>query len=195
LEKSLSKGQQNMIRILAISGSLKSTSSNSAILRAAKAAVSKDISFTIYEGIGNLPFFSPDIDGDKSPASVLDYRKNLKESDGIIICTPEYAHGMPGVLKNALDWIVGSGEYVDKPVAVWSASPSVLGGDKAHASLSKTLKDMTANIVEEARLIIPAVKNKITSNAEILDKELAEQLKIAADALIRFIQENQSLHV
>ncbi|MFL5731079.1 MAG: NADPH-dependent FMN reductase [Cytophagaceae bacterium] len=177
------------MKILAISGSLKSTSSNSSIIRAMAAMADDDVQVEIYEGIGNLPHFSPDIDGNKSPESVLDYRNKLKSSDGIVFCTPEYAFGMPGVLKNALDWIVGSGELVDKPVAVLSASPSVLGGEKAHASLSMTLSVMNATVLEKAKLCIPAVKNKINSEGEILDADLSRQLKTVLDVLVKTLRE------
>ncbi|HXA01317.1 MAG TPA: NADPH-dependent FMN reductase [Cytophagaceae bacterium] len=178
------------MKIIAISGSLKSTSSNTAILRAMATMAGKDDSVTLFGGLGNLPHFSPEIDGDKSPASVLEYRKQLRSSDGIIICTPEYAYGMPGVLKNALDWVVGSGEFVDKPVAAISASPSFLGGDKAHASLVLTLGAINARVAEGAQLTIPAIRNKINSNAEILDPELTKQLRAVLDALIRAIKTN-----
>ena len=176
------------MKILAISGSLKSTSSNSAILHALKKMAPSEISIIIYEGIGSLPHFSPETDGDKSPASVIDYRKQLRSSDAVIICTPEYAFGMPGVLKNALDWVVGSGEFVNKPVAALSASPSIMGGDKAHSSLVLTLSAINATVVEEAKLIIPAVRNKISSNAEILDAVFADQLKTSLRALIQAIK-------
>jgi chromate reductase, NAD(P)H dehydrogenase (quinone) len=176
-----------MINILAISGSLKSASNNSSILRAMQAVAPANVKISIYEGIGTLPHFSPDIDGDKSPASVIDYRKQLKESDGVIICTPEYAFGMPGVLKNALDWVVGSGEFIDKPVATISASPSVLGGDKAHASLVLTLGAINATVVEGAKLCIPAVRNKINSKGEIIDPELLSQLKVVLQALTQAV--------
>jgi chromate reductase, NAD(P)H dehydrogenase (quinone) len=179
------------MKVLAISGSLKSTSSNTAILNAIAAMAGKDIHITIFDGIGKLPHFSPDIDGDKSPVSVIDYRHQLKSSDGIIICTPEYAYGMPGVLKNALDWVVGSGEFVDKPVAVLSASPSFLGGDKAHASLVLTLSAINAKVVKGAKLTIPAIRSKINMNGEILDPELKEQLKAVLDTLIKAIKTNE----
>ena len=127
-----------MIKILAISGSLRASSSNTAICRAAIGLAPDIIDISIYERLGDLPSFNPELNGDTVPEPVQDWRTRLKESDGVLICTPKYAHGMPGVLKNALDWIVSSGEFVDKHTAVISASPSPDGGDKAHASLVQT---------------------------------------------------------
>jgi len=89
----------------------------------------------IYGGLDDLPHFSPDRDGDDPPRSVGRLRELLRTADGVLIGTPEYAFGVPGALKNALDWTVSSGEFDGKPVAAISASPLYTGGAKAHASL------------------------------------------------------------
>src|SRR5689334_7742067 len=112
-----------MIRIIAISGSLRSQSSNTTILKAATMLAPDGVSISLYEGLGMLPHFNPELEGAEGPA-VLDFRRRIRESDGVLISSPEYAHGVPGSLKNALDWIVGTGELVDKPVALINASPS-----------------------------------------------------------------------
>ncbi len=158
-----------MTRILAISGSLRSVSSSTAILRTMLGVAPNTINISIYEGIGNLPHFNPDIDRDEALAPVLDWRNHLQEADGVIFCTPEYAHGIPGVLKNALDWIVSSGEFMHKPTAVISVSPSSSGGDKANASLVQTLRVMMANITEETILCIPAISNKFNAQNQLVD--------------------------
>ena len=90
-------------------------------------------------GSGPCAHFSPDLDGEDAPTPVVHLRTLLGGSDGVLICTPEYAFGMPGSLKNALDWTVSSGDLNEKPVAAISASPLHSGGDKAHASLLLTL--------------------------------------------------------
>ncbi|MEE3715847.1 NADPH-dependent FMN reductase [Tumidithrix elongata RA019] len=157
------------LEILAISGSLRSKSSNMAILQAVMEIAPETMHISIYDGMGNLPHFNPDLDGDEVLAPVLDWRSQLQNSDGVIFCTPEYAHGVPGVLKNALDWIVSSGEFMYKPTAVISASPSLDGGDKANASLVQTLKVMMAEIPEGLVLCIPAVSAKFTPQRELVD--------------------------
>jgi chromate reductase, NAD(P)H dehydrogenase (quinone) len=160
-----------MIKILAISGSLRSSSSNTNILRALVNLAPENTTIEIYESIGNLPHFNPEIDDDRVLLSVQDWRSYLKKSDAVIFCTPEYAHGVPGVLKNALDWIVSSGEFMHKPTAVISASPSPDGGEKANASLVQTLKMMMAEINERSILCIPAVSAKLDKQGKIVDKE------------------------
>ena len=85
----------------------------------------KGMEVTIYEGLASLPHFNPDDDeeGTTPPPAVAALRALLGAADGILISTPEYAHGVPGSLKNALDWLVSDGALVDKPIALISASP------------------------------------------------------------------------
>jgi NAD(P)H-dependent FMN reductase len=94
-----------MMQILAISGSLRATSTNTILLEAASAS-SGNVKLILYRGFGELPHFKPDLDVEPSPPSGRDSRTHLRTSAGVIISTPEYAHGVPGVLKNALDWVV-----------------------------------------------------------------------------------------
>lgn len=93
------------MQILAISGSLRAVSSNTAVLRAAAMLAPTGVNITIYSGLGDLPHFNPDIDVDPAPLAVASFREQLKESDGVLISSPEYAHGVPGSMKNALDWL------------------------------------------------------------------------------------------
>jgi NAD(P)H-dependent FMN reductase len=139
------------IRIIAISGSLRSGSSNTVLLRAACAIAPAGMSVELYDGIDRLPFFNPDLDVDEVPATVESFRAEMRASQGLLISSPEYAHGVPGVLKNALDWLVGStqGEIVDKPVALINASPR---STHAQASLVETLRTMSARVVADVRL-------------------------------------------
>ena len=116
------------MNVLAISGSLRTTSTNTALLRAAARLAPEHVTITLYDGLDDLPHFSPERDTDTPPPAVIQLRTLLREADAVMVCTPEYAHGMPGVLKNMLDWVVSSGEFVDKPVSVISASPSDTGG-------------------------------------------------------------------
>jgi chromate reductase len=169
---------KHILAILAISGSLRNSSSNTNILKACAALAPADIKVTLYEGLDKLPYFSPELDGEGAVAAptVQDLRQQLKHADAVIFCTPEYAFGVPGVLKNALDWIVSSGEFYDKPTAVISASPLATGGDKANASLTQTLTVMSAIIKEENKLLIPVVRTKMDAAGNITDKELETTL-------------------
>jgi chromate reductase, NAD(P)H dehydrogenase (quinone) len=173
-----------MTKILAISGSLRSSSSNTTILRAMMRLAAEEIDISIYEGIGNLPHFNPALDDECELLSVQDWRTRLSEADAILFCTPEYAYGVPGVLKNALDWIVSSGEFMNKPTAVISASPSPDGGDKANSSLVQTLRVMMAEIFAGATLCIPAIPAKLNDRGEITDPETEQALRSLLNILV-----------
>src|SRR4051812_43254396 len=95
------------VRILAISGSLRISSANTAVLRAAITLAAEEVAIALYDGLAELPHFNPDLDGEIAPPSVAKFRRHLAEVDAILISSPEYAHGVPGVMKNALDWLVG----------------------------------------------------------------------------------------
>src|SRR5690349_783719 len=103
------KGGRSM-RIFAISGSLRASSLNTAVLQAAVALAPPGVEIVLYDGLSRLPHFNPDVDGEIALAPVADWRTRLRAADGVLISSPEYAHGVPGSLKNALDWVVGSGE-------------------------------------------------------------------------------------
>jgi NAD(P)H-dependent FMN reductase len=163
------------MKILAISGSLREASTNTAILKNLQKLVPANVEFEIYFQAGELPHFSPDIDTEKAFEPVKTLRNLIKKSDAVIICTPEYAFGVPGSLKNALDWLVSSGELNEKPVAAISASPMYSGGDKALASLDLTLTAL--GTVNAGRLSIPNIKNKLNEAREITDLETQDALK------------------
>jgi chromate reductase, NAD(P)H dehydrogenase (quinone) len=179
-----------VVKILAISGSLRANSSNTSILRAIIGLAPDRVQMNIYLGIGALPHFNPELDDDRALAAVENWRTQLQAADAILLCTPEYAHGIPGVLKNALDWIVSSGEFMHKPTAVISASPSPDGGEKANASLVQTLRVMMANIPVGAILCIPAVSAKLNDRGEIIDPQAANSLESLLATLVATIEIN-----
>jgi chromate reductase, NAD(P)H dehydrogenase (quinone) len=169
-----------MIRILAISGSLRSQSSNTNVLRAATLLASEGVSISLYEGLGNFPHFNPDLEGAEGLA-VLDFRRRLQESDAVLISSPEYAHGVPGVVKNALDWIVGSGELVDKPVALINASPR---STHAYESLTETITVMSARLVKDACVTLPFGDKTLDARAIACHRSLTPLLREALAKLI-----------
>ncbi|MEO6094641.1 MAG: NAD(P)H-dependent oxidoreductase [Fibrobacteria bacterium] len=164
------------MRILGIAGSLREDSSNGTLLKIAASLPDPEVELEIYRGLGDLPFFSPERDDANQDGSVAEFRARLKRADGILIATPEYAFGMPGVLKNALDWTVSSGEFDKKPVAALSASPTSTGGDKAHASLLLVLSALSARVVTSASFPIPAIYKKISKTGAVVDPAIVNLL-------------------
>jgi NAD(P)H-dependent FMN reductase len=171
-----------VINILAISGSLKSTSANTNILRAISKIAPQNVVVNIFDGLDKLPHFNPELINDIE--AVNRFRQRLTEADGVIFSTPEYAFGVPGVLKNALDWVVSSGELNEKPVAAISASPLYTGGDKALASLLLTLAALGTNMGAGSSLSIATVKSKISDAGEITSDETITELKLLVDGLL-----------
>ncbi len=160
------------MKIIAICGSLRAQSSNRALLRAAAKLAPEGMEITIYEGLAGLPHFNPDDDeeGGTPPPAVAELRSLLAAADGILISSPEYAHGVPGALKNALDWLVSDGALVDKPIALISASP--VGGQYAQASLVETLTIMNWRVMGTW-----ASPKKV--RGEHVDDEVAEIIRAA----------------
>lgn len=176
------------MKILAISGSLRAASTNTSLLKAVIGLAPANVDVYLYDGLSTLPYFSPELDIEPAPEPVVQLRTQLREADAVVFCTPEYIHGIPGVLKNMLDWLASSGEFVYKPVGVISASPSDLGGSRAHASLFHTLEVLTAYLPPEASLIVPFVRTKLDANGRVTDPDLAQQLRNVIDALVQAIQ-------
>ncbi|MCA1728107.1 MAG: NAD(P)H-dependent oxidoreductase [Actinobacteria bacterium] len=180
--------EPRLVRLLAISGSLRKASSNTALLRAASTLAPEGIEVVLYEGLAKLPHFNPDLDdfdGVNAPPEVIDFRFHLDASDGVLISNPEYAHGVPGAMKNALDWVVSSGEIYEKPIALLNAS---MGATHAHASLMETLATADADIVQEASVRVGLPTNRISEVDIVADIGLSGTLRSAVVALAGAIE-------
>lgn len=173
--------EQPGVRVLAISGSLRSASSNSALIAAAARVAPATVTVVVYPALGDIPPFNPDLE-DRPIASVRRFRSALESCDALLISSPEYAHGVPGVLKNALDWVVGSGELIDKPVALINASARAT---LAQASLKDTLTTMSARIVDEASIVVPLDGRSWDAESIAGDARLSAALADAVAALVR----------
>lgn len=171
-------------KVLAISGSTRLSSSNLSIIEEIKGLFSEELDVEVFESLLELPPFNPDWDNDHPPPKVIAFRNQLKEAQGILICTPEYAMGVPGTLKNALDWTVSSMEFSKKPVALITAS-SV--GEKGHRSLLETLHIIESDLPESSQLLISFVKTKV-KGGKIVDMPTLNQVKEVVTSLIKCIE-------
>ena len=133
------------MRLLAISGSGRRASTNTAMLRALSSAAQPDHQVTVYDRIGDLPIFSPDLEAKPLPRTVQDLADLIERSDGLIIASPEYVRGIPGGLKNAIDWFVSRKEIVDKPIVLMHASHR---GDDMLAQLRMVLSTVSSRFSE-----------------------------------------------
>lgn len=170
------------MRVVAISGSLRAGSTNAALLQAALRLAPAEMQFVFFDGLVSLPHFNPDddADDDSPPEVVRAFRRLLIDADAIIISTPEYAHGVPGSLKNAVDWLVSVGALVGKPVLLLNAAPA--GCEHAQASLLHTLRTMNWNVLD-ASLTAPFLRKKIPSGGVVDDPDAAEKIRASLGAL------------
>jgi NAD(P)H-dependent FMN reductase len=178
---------KDRVKILAISGSLRPNSSATFVLNHVAALMPANVEFNVYKDLGNLPHFD---DSDNVPAEVKKFRGLISESDGVFICTPEYAFGVPGTLKNALDWTVSSGELTYKPVALITAASI---GKNAHAALLLILSALTAKVAEEATLVIPFVRAKLNENGEIKDAATLDAVKKVINAFLKTVETTEKV--
>jgi chromate reductase, NAD(P)H dehydrogenase (quinone) len=137
--------------VLALCGSLRAASMNLALVRAAMRVAPADTRVEIYPGLADLPLFNPDIEFPPPPA-VQALHAAIARCDALLIASPEYAHGVTGVLKNALDWLVSFERFIEKRVAIFNASPRSVHAD---AALREILSTMSARLVEPACLALP----------------------------------------
>lgn len=165
------------INLLALSGSLRSTSYNTAAIEALKALAPPHITIQI-GSISELPLFNPDLDELAIPA-LVNLRDAIKHSDGLIIASPEYAHGVSGPMKNALDWLVSSFEFPYKPIMLINTSPRA---SHAQVSLIEILTTMSGVIVDQANTSIPLLGSDLDANGILEDGELVRALKDGLDA-------------
>ncbi|MDQ0789706.1 chromate reductase [Streptomyces sp. B3I7] len=169
------------MRILGLCGSLRSGSFNASVLRTAVDLTVAPRELVVWPDLGRLPFFNAEVEESALPGVVVELRAAVDACDGVLIASPEYAHGTSGVLKNALEWLVGGGEIAAKPVALVSASTAITGGDNARAWLSQTLAVMGVRVIPQ-QLRIPQAARKFT-DGRVTDEPTVTALRALLDDL------------
>lgn len=167
------------MKVLAISGSLRVESINSALLRAAARLAPPTMEVRLFRSVGELPLFNPDLEAELPP-QVSAFHAAVAASGALLIASPEYAHGVTGTIKNALDWLVSFEPFIHKPVAVLNASPRAHHAD---AALRETLRTMSAVIVEEASISIPLLGAHLTEDRMIENPTVSRAIRNSLLAL------------
>ena len=161
--------------ILALSGSLRHGSTNTALLGAAQLLAPAQVEIQLWNEQGELPQFTPDLEASVPPEAQI-FRDLVGRADGLLISCPEYARGVPGAFKNALDWLVGGETFITKKFALWNASPRAV---EAQRSLRLVLETMSGICVEEAALALPLIKQEVTAQSIAANVEWARVIKIS----------------
>jgi len=176
-----------LIDIIAISGSLRAASTNSALVAALAASAPANCRVEVYDGLGRLPIFNPDDEGDRTPPEAVKLIDAVTQADGVIVSCPEYAHGVPGGMKNALDWLVSRDAAVGKPAMLVHASPRSL---YARAALAEIMRTMSFAICEET-LEIALLGKKPGEVGMILGEDANRQaMRGAVQGFAGFIRAN-----
>lgn len=170
------------MKILAISGSLRAQSTNGLLLDAAAQVVPAGLSVSPGPSLDSLPHFNPDQLDAKLPESVKTFRALLASSDGLLLSSPEYAHGIPGVLKNALDWLVSDEAFVGKRIVIVNASASEAEYLMAH--LLEVLQTMSAHVLYSASLRSAHVRQATANGTLDPQSEVAETLQAGLRAFL-----------
>jgi chromate reductase len=178
-----------VIRVLALSGSLQPRSVNAALLRAAHRVAPEDIELVDAQALDAIPFVDR-AGPDDAPPEAAAFREAVGAADALLIASPEYGHSFPGMLKNALDWLVGSGELAGLPVALMSASSTGGGGIRAQMALTQTLLAQAANIV--AGLTVPGAKQKLDEAGELVHEPTLRRVRETLVALGEAAEEHRA---
>jgi chromate reductase len=162
--------------IVAISGSTRKNSSNETILQTIKERFKETLNVQVFNNIAELPHFDPDPYPENLPLPVIAFRDSIERADGVIICSPEYVFSLPAVLKNALEWMVATTIFTEKPVALIVASAS---GEKALEQLILIMKTLQAKVDDKAMLLLQGARSKVSAG-EITDVKTLQDI----DALV-----------
>jgi chromate reductase len=182
------------VKVFAISGSLRRGSHNTELLRAAAAAAPPGVEVAVYEGLKEIPPYDADDDGGvgDQPEPVERLREALAEADALLVATPEYNHSIPGVLKNALDWVsrpLVASPVRNKPAAVISSSTGLFGGVWSAAETRKVLGALGGRVLEET-VSVPRAHERLVDG---VDADLQEELRAVLDALAAAVREREAM--
>lgn len=182
------------MRVLAISGSLRRGSHNTALLRAAGARMPAGVELELWDGLEAVPPYNEDDDHESAPAAVIALRSAVAGADAVLIATPEYNHSVPGALKNALDWVsrpIATNPLRNEPVAVIGASTGIFGAVWAQAELRKVLSAIGARVVDR-QLAVGQAAERVAGGA-VDDQELLAELGEVVSELVAAVREREAV--
>ncbi|RSZ28777.1 NAD(P)H-dependent oxidoreductase [Variovorax beijingensis] len=177
------------IRLLGISGSIRRDSHCTAVLRSLQPLLPASATIELF-ALNDIPLYNADLDGDAPPAAVARLKAAIAEADGLVLCSPEYNYGMPGVLKNAIDWASRPGfasPLKGKPVLIATASPGTAGGVRAQAQIRDALAATLARPVVRQHVAIANVATRIREG-RLVDESTLDFLRVALADLLREIE-------
>jgi NAD(P)H-dependent FMN reductase len=173
MEITFKKKMTEKKKIFAIIGSASSNSANQKIVETIASLSENDFTLTLFNELKTLPHFDPELAVANTPKSIVAFRNEIENADGILICTPEYIFSIPSGLKNAIEWCISTTVFSEKPMGLITASAS---GEKGHEELKLIMKTAQSKFTDETTLLIQGVKGKLDHQNKITDFETLEKL-------------------
>jgi chromate reductase, NAD(P)H dehydrogenase (quinone) len=183
-----------VLRVVAFAGSLRGGSYNRALVNAARELAPERMTISAIE-IGELPFYNADVEAEGDPARVVEFKAAIRAADGVLIATPEYNEGLPGLLTNAIDWasrFPGSAPLTGKPVAMMGASPSPVGTARAQVHLRQVLGHVGARVLPPPELLVAAAHERFDAGLRLTHEGSRAVLKALLERFARWIERERA---
>ncbi|SMO44003.1 NADPH-dependent FMN reductase [Fodinibius sediminis] len=177
------------IKILAFAGSLRSGSYNKAILRAAKKLAPKSMNIHIFD-LEGIPLYNADVEANGDPGRVMEFKEAIRRSDGLLIATPEYNHGVPAVTKNAIDWASRPAKNAplnEKPVGILGASPGRTGSARGQSQLRQAFEFTNSYCMPQPEILVSLAHKKFDNDGALTDETTRKYLEKYLEALYDWI--------
>jgi chromate reductase, NAD(P)H dehydrogenase (quinone) len=187
LPRRSSRRTTGAMRILGIPGSLRAASYNRALLRAAVELAPAGTTIDVFEGVGAIPLYNADVEAEGDPAPVVAFKTAIRDADALLIATPEYNYGVPGVLKNAIDWASrppGSCVLNQKPAAIMGGSPAGTGSARAQLALRQSFVFTDTYVLLRPEVQVPRVHEKVDANGRLTDEPTRKFIRQLVEALV-----------
>jgi len=163
--------------VCGIAGSLRRDSYNRALLRAAGELAPREMEIRIFDQVAQIPLFNQDVEAQGDPEAVQALKDAIRTADALLIATPEYNHGVSGVLKNAIDWASrpARDSVLDgKPTAVFGASPGITGTARAQSQLRQTLASVGAPVLPQPQILVYRAREKFDDQGQLTHERTRE---------------------
>jgi len=167
------------LTILGIAGSLRTASFNRGLLRAAQEGAPQDVSIEIYENLGQIPLYNQDVENRGDPPAVAELKEMIRAADALLIATPEYNYGVPGVLKNAVDWAArppATTPLRHKPIAIMGASGGNFGTVRAQLSLRQTFLFIRSHVLIEPEVLVARARERFDESCTLKDEQTMDRV-------------------
>ena len=178
------------LHLISICGSLRKGSFNAAVQRSLPELAPAGLTITTSPGIGDLPLYDADVQAQGFPKAVTDMAEAIRKADGVIFCSPEYNYSIPGVLKNAIDWIsrLDKQPFANKPVLIQSASQGVIGGARMQHHLRQVMVFVEALVFNKPEVMIGQVQNKVDHDLKLTDQATRDIIKQQLAGFDKFVR-------